>query len=385
MSLLVLAAATPAVATPWLLLDSTDMAAYRAAYRRGDSAETGQVRSVLTEANRALTHVPYTVTTKPQLPPSSDRHDFMSQAPYFWPDPTKPSGKPYVQRDGLVNPEVKKLRDDQKLTSLCQDVKTLALAYYFTNEEKYAAHATRLLQVFFLDPATRMNPNLNFGQGIPGTATGRSYGIIRTRRLVAIPEAVALLSGSKSLTNTLISSLQSWFREYTQWLTTSKLGQEAAGSPNNHGTFYDVQVVDFALFTGNPALARQVIQQQTLSRIAGQLAPDGAQPLELARTRPWNYTTMNLHGWVQLAVLARRLGVDLWHYITPDGRGLRSAVAWFRPYLLGEKHMAQPDVTPAGNAIILVLYHRAKNEYPELGAEQVLARYPECEPTPWAL
>ncbi|UOG77094.1 alginate lyase family protein [Hymenobacter tibetensis] len=384
--LLVAAGAVQAAPTPtFLLLDATDMAAYKAAYKRGGKLETQQVQAVLTQAETALKHELYTIVSKPQLPPSGDKHDFMSQAPYFWPDPSKPNGKPYLQKDGLVNPEAKAMKDDANLAGVCKDVKTLALAYYFSGDVKYATKATQQLRTFFLDPATRMNPNLNYGQGIPGTTEGRSYGIIQTRHLVEIPDALALLAGSLSVNQPLINGLKSWFSAYTEWLTTSKLGKAEGNNVNNHGTFYDVQVVDFALFTGNQALARRILETQTLPRIAVQFDTEGGQPLELARTRPWNYTSMNLQGWVQLAVLARHVGVDLWNYTSPDGRSLRKAVVWLQPYLLREKQLERADVTPTSNQMALTLYQRAAKEYTALNAAQVLALYPDFQAAPWAL
>ena len=378
-------AAQAAPVQPFLLLDATKMATYKAAYKRGDKQETQQVKTLLGQADQALVHELYTITNKTKLPPSGDKHDFMSQAPYFWPDPNKPDGKPYIQKDGLVNPEAKAMKDDANLAGVCKDVKTLALAYYFSGDNKYAAKATQQLRTFFLDPAARMNPNLNFGQGIPGTTDGRSYGIIQTRHLVEIPEALALLGGSANVDAKLVSGLKTWYGQYTEWLTTSKLGKAEGNNKNNHGTFYDLQVVDFALFTGNKALARRTLETQTLPRITVQFAPDGSQPLELDRTRPWNYTSMNLQGWVQLAVLARHVGVDLWNYNTPDGRGLRKAVVWLQPYLLREKQLERADVTPTSNETALMLFQRAAQEYSSLNATQVLALYPDFQSAPWAI
>lgn len=376
-----LAAAPPA----FLLLDPAALAAYRTAYRAHHAPEATQVQAVLAAADQALAHAPYTVVTKVQVPPSGDKHDYMSQAPYVWPDPTKPDGRPYITKDGLTNPEAKALKDNEYLADVCHAVEKLALAYYFSHEEKYAAHAARLLRVFFLDPATRMNPNLNFGQGIPGTTTGRSYGIIQSRHLVIIPDALALLSGSPATTPALVQGLQAWLGQYTTWLTISPLGREEDAAKNNHGTFYDMQVLDFALFTGNQQLAKQTLEGQALARLPVQFAADGAQPLELARTRPWNYVTMNLQAWVALAVLAPHLGFDLWQYHAPGGQGLAQGVAWFKPYLLREKQMERPDVVPTSNATILVLYDLAGPHYAGLEAARVLAGYPDYVPKPWAL
>ncbi|UOQ74134.1 alginate lyase family protein [Hymenobacter cellulosilyticus] len=303
--------------TPFLLLDPSALASYKTAYQKGSAAEAKQVKTLLSKADQALQHGPYTVTSKQRVPPSGDKHDYISQAPYWWPDPSKPDGKPYLQKDGLVNPETKALKDDENLAAMSHDVKDLALGYYFSSNEQYAAHAAKLLRTWFLDPATRMNPNLNFGQGIPGTNDGRSFGIIESRHLVYIPDALALLSGSKSVSPALVKDLKVWYAQYTQWLTTSKIGQEEGQNKNNHGTFHDVQVVDFALFIGNKDLARKTLETHTLPRLPVQFAADGSQPLELARTRPWNYVSMNLQGWLQLAVLAPQAGVDLWHYTSP--------------------------------------------------------------------
>ena len=386
LGLLLGAAPRPAAAAaPFILLDAGPLAAYRTAYRQGSPAEVKQVQAVLREAAAALGRGPYCITAKPQLPPSGDRHDYQSQAPYSWPDPTKPDGRPYVNRDGLRNPEAAAFTDAQHLADLCRDVKTLGVAYYFSADEQYAAHAARLLRAFFLDPATRMNPNLNFGQGIPGLIDGRCYGLIKTRHLVEIPEVLALLSGSRSAGARLQNGVKDWFRAFTGWLTTSKLGLEESRTKNNHSTFYDTQVVDFALFTGDKALARRVLETQTKPRLAVQLAPGGAQPLELARTRPWNYTTMNLLGWVRLARLAQRLDIDLWHYALPDGRGLHPAVAWLRPYLLGQKQLEKPDVVPISNATALLLYDQASQHYPDLEADKVFALNPGFARLPWAL
>ncbi|MDJ0364425.1 alginate lyase family protein [Hymenobacter sp. H14-R3] len=379
-----LARAAPSAPPAFLLLDPTAMAAYKAAYRAGNSLQKSIVSDVLRQADRALAHAPYTIATKPQVPPSGDKHDYLSQAPYWWPDPSKPSGLPYIQKDGLHNPEAEAMHDSEQLSKLCADVQALSLAYYFSAEERYARQAARQLRGFFLAPATRMNPNLNFGQGIPGINTGRNFGIIETRHLVVVPEALALLSGSPSLDASLVTGLKTWFKDFNNWLLTSPIALPEGQARNNHGTFYDAQVVDFALFTGDEALARRTLQQQTWPRVAEQLAPDGAQPLELARTRPWNYVSMNLQGWVRLALLAPHVGLDLWHYTTPDGRGLRAAVAWFRPYLLGQQTMAKADAAPTSNTLALAAYEQASRAYPDLNAAAVFTKHPDFRPVPWA-
>src|SRR6202165_907703 len=57
-------------------------------------------------ADRAMKAGPFSVMDKGTVPPSGDKHDYMSQAPYFWPDPKKANGLPYVRRDGERNPEI---------------------------------------------------------------------------------------------------------------------------------------------------------------------------------------------------------------------------------------------------------------------------------------
>jgi hypothetical protein len=381
---LALAHAAQAAPPAFLLLDPAAMAAYKTAYQAHHAPEEAQVQALLRTADQALKRGPYTIATKPQTPPSGDKHDYQSQAPYWWPDPSKPGGLPYIQKDGLHNPEAEAMHDSEKLSKLCVDVKALSLSYYFTADERYARQAARLLQVFFLDPATRMNPNLNFGQGIPGLNTGRNFGIIETRHLVEIPEALALLNGSKSVDATLVTGLKGWFKSFNTWLTTSPVALPEGQAKNNHGTFYDTQVVDFALFTGDAALARRTLEQQTWPRVAVQLSPDGAQPLELARTRPWNYVSMNLQGWERLALLAPHAGLDLWHYTTPDGRSLNKSVEWFRPYLLGQQKMEKADVASTSNYLALNVYTQAARAYPALNVAEIFAKHPSFTPVPWA-
>ncbi|MBF9219699.1 alginate lyase family protein [Hymenobacter ruricola] len=369
----------------FILLDGAQLAAYKAAYQKGSAAETKQVQAAVADAQKALKHGPYTIVNKPQTPPTADKHDYMSQAPYSWPDPAKPDGKPYINRDGLRNPEAAAFTDEDNMLDMTSDVKKLAVAYYFTGKEEYAAQAAKQLRGFFLDPATRMNPNLNFAQAIPGLYTGRCYGMIETRNIVEIPDALALMADSKSIDTKLVSGLQDWFRQFTNWAMTSPLGSAEGKVENNHGTFWDSEVVDFALFTGDEALARKVLETQTKARIATQLQPDGAQPLELARTRPWNYVTMNMLGWVRLARLGEKVNVDLWNYALPDGRGLHNGVAWLKPYLLKEKQMERADVVPISNQTALLLYDKAGQHYPDLAADKVFALYPNNVRLPWTL
>ena len=55
------------------------------------------------EADRLLDAQPLSVMMKEKTPASGDKHDYMSQARYYWPDPTKPNGLPYINRDGVSN------------------------------------------------------------------------------------------------------------------------------------------------------------------------------------------------------------------------------------------------------------------------------------------
>ena len=328
------------------------------------------------DAKKALTSGPFSVVTKGVTPPSGDKHDYMSQAPYFWPDPNKPNGLPYIRRDGERNPEIDKITDHRVLDQMAGAVETLALAYHSGHDEVYAQKATQLLRAFFLDPETRMNPNLQFGQGIPGVSTGRGIGLIETRGLARVTDAIVSLKGSKSWTSVDQKGMEAWFGKFLQWMQESKYGRDEAAAKNNHGTFYDVQVVSFALFLGNQQLAKSVLETAKTKRIAVQIEPDGRQPLELARTKAWSYSVGNLDGLMRLAELGEPLGVDLWNYQTRDGRSIRKALDFLAPFASGEMKWSYQQLGDWPPQMLFPLIRRAAAHYHDENFRTLLSKVP---------
>jgi hypothetical protein len=278
----------------------------------------------------------YSVMHKKQTPPSGDKHDYMSTGPYWWPDPSKPNGLPYIRKDGERNPEYYEITDSDEMDKVEDETETLALAYYYSKDERYAEHASRIIKVWFLDKETRQNPNLNFGQGIPGINTGRGIGLIETRELNRVIDAAILLQNSKSWSKEDHEGLKKWFAEFLAWMKDSPLGIDEADEHNNHGTYYDVQFISYALFIGRQDLAKSQLEI-TKKRIESQIKPDGSQPHELERTTSWGYVNMNLSGFFKIAQLAEHLNVDLWSFHTADGKNLQKCVDWMLPYLKNEK------------------------------------------------
>ena len=365
-------AATPRV----FLLDAKQLATVRQRLDAGDTNTTSALASFQRRADQALTNGPFSVVDKEITPPSGDKHDYMSVGPYWWPDPASSNGLPYIRRDGETNPERYKIPDHDNLTRMTSTVRTLALAWYFTADERYAARATLLLRTWFLNPATRMNPNLEFGQAIPGITPGRGIGIIDTSSFPSVVDALGLLANSTSWTAADQQGMQQWFNRYLDWMLNSKCGREEAAAKNNHGTYYDMQVASIALFIGNTNLARQTLQTAAQKRIATQVEPDGRQPLELERTNPWGYSSMNLRGLMNLATLGQHVGVDLWLFETPDGRSIRKALDYMLPFAAGEKQWTHPEIRASNRGGLGRLVALATQHYPDAGYEAWLKKLP---------
>ena len=367
------AAAEPA---PPRLFQSSgrDLAQVKARLTTGDKLLAAAAAELRAQADRELRTEPLTVIHKPQAPPSGDKHDYVSMAPYFWPDPAKPHGLPYIRRDGRVNPE-REHYDAPLLRKMASAVHTLALAYYLTGDDRYAAHAAKLLRVWFLDADTRMNPNLNFAQFVRGVNQGRGIGIIDSVALLQVVDAAGLLDGVRAWTPADQAALQAWFKAYLHWLRTSKNGQEEAAARNNHGSWYDVQVATFALFVGGEDDAvRRLLEAAKTKRIAVQIEPDGRQPLELRRTKSFDYSQVNLRALFALATLGERVGVDLWRFETPDGRSLRKALDWLIPFATGERPWPHEQITPLRGSLLAPLLRRAAVAYGDERYERLAAQ-----------
>ncbi len=272
--------------------------------------------------------------------PGVDPHDYVSLATYFWPNPDTKDGLPYIRHDGQRTPETAEY-DAEPLGNFARDVKSLALAYYLSGDEKYAARAALLLRTWYFDPETKMNPNLDHAQLIKGVNLGRGTGIIDSLRLIETIDAAQMLSGSKAWTTEDDEKLKQWFGDYLHWLLTSKNGKDEAASKNNHGSWYDVQVTAFAIYTGDLATAKRVTSEAGMKRIAVQVEKDGSQPLEMARTRSLHYSIFNTQALTELADLAARVDVPLWSFSTPDGRSIRTTIDWLLPYATEEKEMGE--------------------------------------------
>lgn len=293
-------------------------------------------------AELALRRGPYSVMDKKEVPPSGDKHDYMSFSRYWWPNPETEDGLPYIRKDGQVNRKLRQRGDRDRVGMLMEDVETLSLAAFLLEKESFANHATKLIRVWFLDPKTRMNPNLKYGQAVPGRSVGRGVGIIDTRGFLKILDAVALLSSMDAIEETEVAQLREWFSEYLDWLLTSELGIDEAARENNHGSWYRAQTARIALFVGKKDTASEIVEKIRQKRIAMQFEPDGSQPEELARTQSLHYSLFNLSALSVAARVGEHLGLDLWS--SENGDSLRPGIDFLLPYLNKKEKWPHPQI-----------------------------------------
>jgi len=361
------------------LLDGDYLRAARQRIHDGDKNLAPALTELERDAKSALRAGPFSVVEKTNLPPSGDKHDYISIGPYFWPDSASSNGLPYVRRDGKRNP-ANRTSDRRNLGSMLGTVETLALAWYFTGDEAYAEKASQLLRTWFLDPATRMNPNFEFAQAVPGVNTGRGTGLIEMAGMTSIVDSVGLLAGSKSWTDADQRGLQMWFTQFVQWMQESKNGHDEAAARNNHGTHYDFELTMFALFIGKNEIATNILRAVPAKRIAHQIEPDGRQPLELARTNAWGYSVMNLRGLTSLAQLGDKLGIDLWHYETSDGRSIRKAMDCLIAFATGEREWLPGRSGDPSLQNLAALLRNAASKYPDSQYFNLLSRLRPVDP-----
>jgi len=298
---------------------------------------------VIKAANQYLKEQPITITAATSPRSAGGLHDFFSEGDYWWPDPQNPNG-PYVQRDGMTNPD--NFVDHRRyLMRLSVQVPALVAAWKLTKDERYAKHAIKHLRAWFIDEATQMNPNLQFAQAIHGRFTGRGIGIIDTIHLVEVAQAINVLKDSRSLNTSDLGGVTNWFTEYLNWLTTSKNGIEEREAKNNHGTCWVMQVAAFAQLVGNQELIAYCRNRFKTVLVPNQIAANGSFPEELRRTKPYGYSLFNLDALATVCELVSSEADNLWTFSTSDGRGIGAALTYMYPYIKDKTRWpSKPDV-----------------------------------------
>jgi hypothetical protein len=307
------------------------------------AAESILKKQILTEAAWAMKQVPITVTASFCVRSAGGKHDFFSEADYFWPDPKNPDG-PYINRDGLTNPD-NFVEHRKAMIHFSKIIGALASAYKLTGDEKYVRQAIIHLKAWFIDTETQMNPNLLFAQAVKGKFTGRNYGIIDSIHLMEVAQGVIVMEDAKAMDPATIAGIKDWFAQYTNWLMTSKLGIEEKLTKNNHSTCWAMQVASFAKLCNNQAVLDSLRIRYKTVLLPDQMAVDGSFPLEMSRTKPYGYSIFNLDAMTMLCQILSTPRDNLWNFETPDGKSIKKGIGYLYSFVADKsKWTLKPDV-----------------------------------------
>ena len=361
--------------TPSLLLGQGDQLSRVKAGLAADNPQlVAALKEIVEDADAALQQAVANVVDEGALPPSGDPHDYYSYSPYWWPNPENPDG-PYIWRDGEVNPD-RITSDVSRIEAMVARVTSLVPAWYYTGEERYAESAVEQLRAWFLDPATKMNPNVEFGQKRRGHNYNSPSGVLEAWRMHWVIDCAILLESYPGWTEEDANALRSWFSKFATWMVESPTGIEESMQPNNHGSWYNAQLILYALYGENFDLARKQLDGMP-ARIFSQVFIDGRQPQELIRTRSLNYSIYNARALITVARLGRHLDYDLFAYRSLEGRSIRLAVDYMTPFILGEKEWPIMQLRPHSNGSAAQLYWDAAKGFQDREYAKVLRKLPE--------
>jgi len=300
-------------------------------------------KQILAEADWAMQQKPVTITASFSARSAGGKHDFFSEADYFWPDPKNSDG-PYINRDGETNP-ANFVEHRKAMIRFSEIIGALASAYKITGDQKYVKQAIIHLKAWFIDPETLMNPDLQFAQAVKGKFTGRNYGIIDSIHLMEVAQGLIVMEDCPAMDAQTTEGVKKWFAEYTNWLLTSKPGIQEKLTKNNHSTCWAMQVASFAKLCNNRAVLDSISVMYKTILLPGQMAVDGSFPLELARTKPYGYSIFDLDAMTTLCQILSTPKDNLWTFETPDGKSIKKGITYLYPFIADKnKWQLKPDV-----------------------------------------
>jgi len=324
------------------LLSENEADPIHSAIVRKEAWTVDSVRRLRAEADKKLKEGPWTVTSDRPTNPAVEPHEYYSEALYWWPDPDNPAG-PYIRKDGQLNPD-RFLANKAALNSMCDAVFTLGTAAFLLDDTRYAQRAVRIINTWFINPKTRMNPDLEYSQAVPGANTGRPAGVIDGRVFIRAIQGMELLAQTGAWDPKERAAVRKWFADYLQWLTESKQALEEKNASNNHASWWTAQVAAVATFVENPAIQKMAFEHYRTRIFPRQIRADGSAPREEARTRSLSYSVFNLEAFATICRIAQVQGLDLWTVHAKGGANIVTVAEYLEPYLSDPKRWSKEQI-----------------------------------------
>lgn len=277
-----------------------------------DNKNDERLTVFIEEANNIVLLQPLSVFDKKKSF-GPNKHFYSSISHYAWPDVDNPNG-PYVIKDGQNNPEYAEY-DGEALDKLAYRLKHLCTAYYITGDKEYKRAVEKQLKVWFWDKKTRMFPNFEYAQVLPGhnNNKGQSYGLAELSRFTVILESIMLFDYSKGLNRKEKRKLKAWFNAFQEWLLQSRQWHIISKvNDNNIISSSYLALVEMSLFVGNKRVADKLARDYKEKIIDAQIDDEGKQPAELRRTVGFGYSVGNLEEIIRFCLVMENLGVPLY-------------------------------------------------------------------------
>lgn len=235
-----------------------------------------------------------------------EENDYFSLATYWWPNSYTKDGLPYIGKDGQPNPERLKVGDFENLKKLSKEIKTSVHYYLETKDTDCLKHIEKLVNTWFINSDSKMNPNLNFAQIIRGRDKFRIEGTIEGMYLMEIGYYLTFME--RDLDQSIVNELKTWFNELLNWYLSDKVYKEVLKSTNNIGTAYFMQVLFYYKFSDNTSHQLKIneILRKELPKLSSlQFDTNGAQKFELRRTKKISYSVSNIMYWCNIITILK--------------------------------------------------------------------------------
>jgi hypothetical protein len=353
---------------------------------------------ILAAATDALKQQPQTTTATAAPAKALDAHTYYSEDTEWFPAATA-AKTPYEHRQGYTNPEAFTAHRDA-LVRMNGIVSACTAAWRLTTETKYSQHAMLHLRTWFMDDATRMEPSLEHAATVPPATDGNYRGVEETVALAETVRATSFLCAYNGVaTEEEAAALRKWFGDFSTWLNESKKGMIAREAKDRLAMCWTLQAAEFARFTHNSALLLEC-SHRFKDKLLRQMNLDGEFPLELHRTNAYASSLFTLDCLSATCEVLSTPLERLWEFTLPDGRGMRSAVAFLFPaiesrarwkYPADAQHFTdwpvrQPSLLLAGRAFSRPEYLEVWKRLPaEPKSAELLRTFPIRQPALWAV